>query len=172
MNYDFNIFDLGTQLILFDSILQEAAMAKLAASEAATFCSHQVWTWLFERWKEDLFLLNSMLQDHTNSQIVKTNIRILYCKTVDLCKTFLFENSEKPVQIRNTTGSHCRYFEYLPSILFFQAIQILGGMGYVSDMPAERYYRDARITEIYEGTSEIQRLVIAGSLLKEYQALS
>ncbi|XP_011646474.1 short-chain specific acyl-CoA dehydrogenase, mitochondrial, partial [Pogonomyrmex barbatus] len=41
-----------------------------------------------------------------------------------------------------------------------QCIQILGGMGYVSDMPAERYYRDARITEIYEGTSEIQRLVI------------
>lgn len=50
-----------------------------------------------------------------------------------------------------------------------QSIQILGGMGYVSDMPAERHYRDARITEIYEGTSEIQRLVIAGNLLKEYQ---
>ena len=49
-----------------------------------------------------------------------------------------------------------------------QAIQILGGMGFVTDMPAERYYRDARITEIYEGTSEIQRLVIAGNLLKEY----
>eukprot|EP00049_Salpingoeca_infusionum_P018030 m.355424 g.355424 ORF g.355424 m.355424 type:complete len:412 (-) comp17251_c0_seq1:63-1298(-) len=49
-----------------------------------------------------------------------------------------------------------------------QAIQVLGGMGYVSDMPAERHYRDARITEIYEGTSEIQRLVIAGNLLKEY----
>ena len=49
-----------------------------------------------------------------------------------------------------------------------QAIQILGGMGYVTDMPAERYYRDARITEIYEGTSEIQRLVIAGNLVKEY----
>lgn len=48
-----------------------------------------------------------------------------------------------------------------------QAIQILGGMGYVSDMPAERHYRDARITEIYEGTSEIQKLVIAGILLKE-----
>lgn len=48
-----------------------------------------------------------------------------------------------------------------------QAIQILGGMGFVSDMPAERHYRDARITEIYEGTSEIQRLVIAGSVLKE-----
>ncbi|XP_015523695.1 short-chain specific acyl-CoA dehydrogenase, mitochondrial [Neodiprion virginianus] len=49
-----------------------------------------------------------------------------------------------------------------------QCIQILGGMGYVTDMPAERHYRDARITEIYEGTSEIQRLVIAGNLIKEY----
>ena len=52
--------------------------------------------------------------------------------------------------------------------VFQQAIQILGGMGFTTDMPAERYYRDARITEIYEGTSEIQRLVIAGNLLKEY----
>ncbi|GAA6095441.1 short-chain specific acyl-CoA dehydrogenase, mitochondrial [Tachysurus ichikawai] len=50
-----------------------------------------------------------------------------------------------------------------------QAIQVLGGMGYVTDMPAERHYRDARITEIYEGTSEIQRLVIANQILKEYQ---
>lgn len=51
-----------------------------------------------------------------------------------------------------------------------QAIQVLGGMGYVTDMPAERHYRDARITEIYEGTSEIQRLVIANQVLKEYQS--
>mmetsp|Transcript_17996 Transcript_17996/g.32546 ORF Transcript_17996/g.32546 Transcript_17996/m.32546 type:complete len:345 (+) Transcript_17996:53-1087(+) len=50
-----------------------------------------------------------------------------------------------------------------------QAMQVLGGMGYVSDMPAERHYRDARITEIYEGTSEIQHLVIAGDVLKEYK---
>jgi len=49
-----------------------------------------------------------------------------------------------------------------------QSIQVLGGMGYVSDMPVERNYRDARITEIYEGTSEIQRLVIAGNVMKEY----
>lgn len=52
---------------------------------------------------------------------------------------------------------------------FYQAIQVLGGMGYVTDMSAERHYRDARITEIYEGTSEIQRLVIANQVLKEYQ---
>ncbi|EGW10595.1 short-chain specific acyl-CoA dehydrogenase, mitochondrial [Cricetulus griseus] len=51
-----------------------------------------------------------------------------------------------------------------------QAIQILGGMGYVTEMPAERYYRDARITEIYEGTSEIQRLVIAGHVLRSYRS--
>ncbi|XP_044763314.1 short-chain specific acyl-CoA dehydrogenase, mitochondrial [Coccinella septempunctata] len=51
--------------------------------------------------------------------------------------------------------------------LSHQCIQILGGMGYVSDMPAERFYRDARITEIYEGTSEIQKLVICGNLIKE-----
>jgi|EP00979_Chaetoceros_neogracilis_P007521 butyryl-CoA dehydrogenase len=50
-----------------------------------------------------------------------------------------------------------------------QAIQVLGGMGYVTEMPAERHYRDARITEIYEGTSEIQHLVIAGDVFKEYQ---
>lgn len=53
------------------------------------------------------------------------------------------------------------------TFLSHQCIQILGGMGYVTDMPAERHYRDARITEIYEGTSEIQRLVIAGHLIKE-----
>ena len=49
-----------------------------------------------------------------------------------------------------------------------QAMQVLGGMGYVTDMPAERHYRDARITEIYEGTSEIQNLVIGGCVVKEY----
>jgi butyryl-CoA dehydrogenase len=52
-----------------------------------------------------------------------------------------------------------------------QAMQILGRMGYVSDMPVERFYRDARITEIYEGTSEIQHLVIANNVIKEYKAL-
>jgi butyryl-CoA dehydrogenase len=47
-----------------------------------------------------------------------------------------------------------------------KAIQIHGGYGYSSEFPVERHYRDARITEIYEGTSEIQRIVIAASLLK------
>jgi alkylation response protein AidB-like acyl-CoA dehydrogenase len=46
-----------------------------------------------------------------------------------------------------------------------EAIQILGGYGYTREFPAERYYRDAKVTEIYEGTSEIQKLVIARALL-------
>ena len=46
-----------------------------------------------------------------------------------------------------------------------EAIQIHGGNGYTKDYPVERNFRDAKITEIYEGTSEIQRLVIARSIL-------
>jgi alkylation response protein AidB-like acyl-CoA dehydrogenase len=46
-----------------------------------------------------------------------------------------------------------------------EAIQVLGGYGYTKEFPLERYYRDAKITEIYEGTSEIQRLVIAREIL-------
>jgi alkylation response protein AidB-like acyl-CoA dehydrogenase len=49
----------------------------------------------------------------------------------------------------------------------YEAVQVLGGYGYMKDHPVERYYRDARVTEIYEGTSEIQRLVISRGILKE-----
>ena len=49
----------------------------------------------------------------------------------------------------------------------YEAVQVLGGRGYMKDHPVERYYRDARVTEIYEGTSEIQRLVISRAILKE-----
>lgn len=48
-----------------------------------------------------------------------------------------------------------------------QAVQIHGGYGYVKEYPVERYFRDARVTEIYEGTSEAQRMVISRDLLKE-----
>ncbi len=50
-----------------------------------------------------------------------------------------------------------------------KAIQIHGGYGYTTDYPVERYFRDAKITEIYEGTSEIQRIVIARETLKEIE---
>src|SRR5918996_3077071 len=51
-----------------------------------------------------------------------------------------------------------------------EAIQVLGGYGYTKEFPVERYYRDAKVTEIYEGTSEVQRLVIARPLLGLRQA--
>lgn len=50
-----------------------------------------------------------------------------------------------------------------------KAVQIHGGLGYISEYPIERFYRDARITRIYEGTSEIQKNIIAAQLHKEYK---
>ena len=50
------------------------------------------------------------------------------------------------------------------------AIQVHGGYGYTRDFPVERAYRDARVTRIYEGTSEIQRIVIARELIKAHAA--
>lgn len=47
-----------------------------------------------------------------------------------------------------------------------KAIQLMGGYGYTRDLPVERMFRDAKITEIYEGTSEVQRMVISGAMLK------
>jgi acyl-CoA dehydrogenase len=52
-----------------------------------------------------------------------------------------------------------------------RAVQVFGGMGYCKDLPIERYYRDARIARIYDGTSEIHRTVIARSLVKRGAAL-
>ena len=45
-----------------------------------------------------------------------------------------------------------------------EAVQVLGGYGYVTEYPVERYMRDAKITQIYEGTNEIQRVVIARAM--------
>ncbi len=47
------------------------------------------------------------------------------------------------------------------------AIQVFGGYGYLADYPVERIYRDVRVTQIYEGTSEIQRLIILRELRRE-----
>jgi alkylation response protein AidB-like acyl-CoA dehydrogenase len=46
------------------------------------------------------------------------------------------------------------------------AIQLLGGYGYTKDFPVERFMRDAKVTQIYEGTNQVQRVVIARELLK------
>jgi hypothetical protein len=48
-----------------------------------------------------------------------------------------------------------------------KAVQVYGGYGYIKDYPVERYFRDAKVTEIYEGTSEIQQIVIARELFAD-----
>ncbi len=77
---------------------------------------------------------------------IGTNNRQLYSKQAAKAKLFASEVSHRVTH---------------------KAIQIFGGYGYTKDYPVERLSRDARITEIYEGTSEIQRLVIANSILNE-----
>ncbi len=47
----------------------------------------------------------------------------------------------------------------------YNAVQMLGGYGYTAEFPVDRYYRDVRITSIYEGTNQIQRLIIARDIL-------
>jgi alkylation response protein AidB-like acyl-CoA dehydrogenase len=59
------------------------------------------------------------------------------------------------------------YASEMASRVANKALQVFGGMGYSKEMDAERHVRDARITEIYEGTSEIQRIVISANLLKD-----
>ena len=70
--------------------------------------------------------------------------------------------------VRHTSESAMAklYASEMATRVAHKAIQIHGGYGYSSEFPVERNYRDARITEIYEGTSEIQRIVIAASLLR------
>jgi butyryl-CoA dehydrogenase len=74
----------------------------------------------------------------------------------------------KDAKERHTTQSAEAklYASEMATRVAHKAIQIHGGYGYSVEFPVERHYRDARITEIYEGTSEIQRIVIAASLLK------
>ena len=50
------------------------------------------------------------------------------------------------------------------------AVQVFGGYGYTREFPVERFMRDAKITQIYEGTQEVQRLVIAREMLRESRA--
>lgn len=67
----------------------------------------------------------------------------------------------------SSAAAHAKVFASRVSVeCALEAIQVHGGYGYIRDFPVERYLRDAKITEIYEGTSEIQRMIIARELLK------
>jgi alkylation response protein AidB-like acyl-CoA dehydrogenase len=71
------------------------------------------------------------------------------------------QNSVKDMPFVNASKAMCA--QYAVDVAL-KAIQIHGGYGYLEDYPVERHYRDARITQIYEGTSEVQRMLIARGL--------
>jgi alkylation response protein AidB-like acyl-CoA dehydrogenase len=60
------------------------------------------------------------------------------------------------------------YASQVANEVTYEAVQVLGGRGYMKEHPVERHYRDARVTEIYEGTSEIQRLVLSRAIMKQH----
>jgi alkylation response protein AidB-like acyl-CoA dehydrogenase len=75
-------------------------------------------------------------------------------------------HSEKPDLRHSKESSMAKvYATEMANAVAAQAVQIFGGYGYSREYPVERYYRDARVTTIYEGTSEIQRIVISKNLL-------
>jgi butyryl-CoA dehydrogenase len=82
--------------------------------------------------------------------------------------------THKAARLKDAGGRHSAesamaklYASEMASRVTNKALQVFGGQGYSKECDAERHVRDARITEIYEGTSEIQRLVISASLLKD-----
>jgi alkylation response protein AidB-like acyl-CoA dehydrogenase len=87
--------------------------------------------------------------------------RLLYLKAADLC------DAGKPFGL---AAAQAKLFASEVGVqVCDEAIQILGGYGYIKEYPVERYWRDARLTRIGEGTSEVLRIVIARNLLAQYR---
>ena len=74
------------------------------------------------------------------------------------------QNKEKDLSVKSAMAK--LYAAETASYVTNRAVQLFGGYGYTREYPVERMMRDAKITEIYEGTSEVQRMVISGALLK------
>jgi len=71
-----------------------------------------------------------------------------------------------------TEAAMCKYYAPGAALDVCQeALQIFGGYGYVKELPVERYYRDVKITQIYEGTSEVMKIIIGNAILKEFSKL-
>jgi alkylation response protein AidB-like acyl-CoA dehydrogenase len=100
-------------------------------------------------------------------QMIQSKIADMKCR-LDASRLLTWRAAWNKVEARkaggrNTTEASVAKLFASETAMFcaHQALQIHGGMGFSKDLPLERYFRDAKITEIYEGTSEIQRLVIA-----------
>ncbi len=72
----------------------------------------------------------------------------------------------------STESAMCkRYASSVAMDVCREALQVFGGYGYVKDLPVERFFRDAKITEIYEGTSEVMNIIIGNAIMKEFGRL-
>ena len=101
-------------------------------------------------------------------QAVQWMIANMACE-IEAARMLIYNAALKKDSGTNYTNEAAMAKLYAPEVAMratTKAIQIHGGYGYIKDYPVERFFRDAKITEIYEGTSEIQRLVIASNLLK------
>ena len=76
----------------------------------------------------------------------------------------LADRPERPADLGKWTSMAKLFASDTAMAVTLEAIQVLGGYGYVNDYPVERMMRDAKITQIYEGTNEIQRVVISRSM--------
>lgn len=96
------------------------------------------------------------------SKLADMKTRLEASRLLTLKAAWAKMESEKTGQRITLDGSMAKLFASEAAMwIAHQAVQLHGGMGYSKEMPVERYFRDAKITEIYEGTSEIQRMVIA-----------
>jgi alkylation response protein AidB-like acyl-CoA dehydrogenase len=100
-------------------------------------------------------------------QMIQSKLADMKCR-LDAARLLTYRAAWNKMEVRNNGGRNTLeasmaklYASEAAMYITHQALQIHGGMGYSKEMPLERYFRDAKITEIYEGTSEIQRLVIA-----------
>lgn len=96
------------------------------------------------------------------NKLADMKMRIEAARLLTLQAAWSKENA-KTTGARNTLNASMAKLFASETAMFVanEALQIHGGMGYSKELPLERYFRDAKITEIYEGTSEIQRMVIA-----------
>lgn len=72
----------------------------------------------------------------------------------------------------STESAMCKVYASSAAMqVCMQALQIFGGYGYVKDLPVERFFRDAKITEIYEGTSEVMKIIIGNDIIREFSRI-
>jgi alkylation response protein AidB-like acyl-CoA dehydrogenase len=94
-----------------------------------------------------------------------TAARQLLYKTCDMLDSQCSKDlSRVPPEVLRHSSMSKAFCSDVAMAVTIEAVQVLGGYGYISEYPVERMMRDAKITQIYEGTNEIQRIVIASTL--------